>query len=199
MATIASTERTAAATRLATLGAIRVLGTIIAIVTAAIGVAYFVVSAIGPEVRWTDPVSGNGLFLALPLELRLVNAATFLLWCLTTSCLALIVADLAWRVRRGVEFVPAVSRAAWALAIVLAAGSWLAQLAENVSRQVGLVYPDDVDPATVALTDLPIDWGIGPFVFLPNPVFLGLAVVLAVLAYIIQAGERLQRETEGLV
>ncbi len=31
---------------------------------------------------------------------------------------ALILADLAWRVRRGVEFVPAVSRAAWALAIV---------------------------------------------------------------------------------
>ncbi|MBN9140589.1 MAG: hypothetical protein J0H23_07165 [Micrococcales bacterium] len=40
---------------------------------------------------------------------------------------------------------------------------------------------------------------IGTSTFLPDPALLGLAVVLGVLAYIIRAGERLQRDAEGLV
>ena len=38
-----------------------------------------------------------------------------------------------------------------------------------------------------------------PQSFLPDAPLLGLAIVLAVLAYIVQSGERLQRDTEGLV
>ena len=194
-----ATTATATA-RLATLGTIRIIGLIVAVIAAGIGVAWFVVAAIGPQVWWTSyPGTSGGQLVTLPLELRLINATTVLLWNLTTAGLALIVADLAWRVRRGVEFVPAVSRAAWALAIVLAAGSWLAQIVQNIAGQSGLIYPDFGDTATIDPLGLPIYWGIAPHTFIPNGAFLGLSIVLGVLAYIIQAGERLQRDTEGLV
>jgi hypothetical protein len=186
--------------RLAALGAIRLVALAVGIGATVAGAVYFAVSAIGPTVWWSS--SGGaaaGAFVEFPFELRLVNAGAFLLWCLTTASMAFILADLARRIRRGVRFVPSVSRSVWALAIALAVGSTLAQVAENVARQSMLYFPDDVDPRTVDLSTLEISWGVGAHSFLPNGVLLGLAVVLAVLAYIIQAGERLQRDTEGLV
>jgi hypothetical protein len=186
--------------RLATLGAIRLVALLIAIGTTVAGIAYFSVSVVGPTVWW--PSGGGdagGAFVEFPHELRLVNAGAFLLWCLTTASLAFILSDLAWRIRRGVRFVPSVSRSVWALAIALAVGSTLAQITETIARQSMPFFPDHVDPATVDLSTLDISWGVGAHSFLPNGVLLGLAVVLAVLAFIIQSGERLQRDTEGLV
>jgi hypothetical protein len=198
MSVVTDRSTLASGARFAALGAIRIVALLVAIICATAGVVYFLVSAVGPEVWWASP-DGSGLFIALPLELRLVNAGTFLLWNLTAAGLAFIVSDLAWRIRRGVEFVPSVSRAVWALAIVLGAGSWLAQITGDVASHAGRVFPDDGDPATMGLSGLPIDWGIGTHTFVPNVAFLGLALVLGVLAYIVQAGERLQRDTEGLV
>jgi hypothetical protein len=117
----------------------------------------------------------------------------------TVAALALLVADLAWRVRREVRFVPAVSRTVAAMAAVLAVGSWLSEISINVARWTGLVYPNDVDPAKVDVTTLPIDWAVRMQTLVPNWPLLGLAIVLGVLAYIIRAGERLQRDSEGLV
>jgi hypothetical protein len=102
-------------------------------------------------------------------------------------------------VRRGAGFVPAVSRTTWAIAVVLAVGSWVAQLGENVAAYSGVRYPDTGDPATMDPASLPLAWELGPATFVPDLPFLGLALVLAVLAWIIRSGERLQRETEGLV
>jgi hypothetical protein len=110
-----------------------------------------------------------------------------------------LVADLAWRVRHEVRYVPAVSRTVATLAAVLAVGSWLSEISINVARWTGLVYPNDVDPAKVDVTTLPIDWAVRMQTLVPNWPLLGLAIVLGVLAYIIRAGERLQRDSEGLV
>jgi hypothetical protein len=133
------------------------------------------------------------------LPLRIARAVAFLLPCVTIAVMSLLLADLAWRVRREVRFVPAVSRTATALAIALGAGSWLSKIAANVVAYSGLVYDDIVDPARADPNGLPIYWGIGSQTFLPDPALLGLAIVLGVLAYVIRAGERLQRDTEGLV
>jgi hypothetical protein len=200
MAATAVTNRLAGSTaiRFAALGAIRIVALLVALVTATAGVVYFLVSAAGPEVWWAGP-DGGGVFIALPFELRLVNAGTFLLWNLTAAGLALIVSDLAWRIRRGVEFVPSVSRAAWGLAITLGAGSWLAQIVGNIAGHAGRVFPDDWDPSTMDVSRLPIDWSIGVHTFVPNGPFLGLALVLGVLAYIVHACERIQRDLEGLI
>ena len=46
---------------------------------------------------------------------------------------------------------------------------------------------------------LPIEWNVTAQTFAPNWTLLASSIVLAVLAYVIRAGERLQRETEGLV
>jgi hypothetical protein len=98
-----------------------------------------------------------------------------------------------------VRFVPAVSRTAAALAISLGAGSWLSKIAANLVAYSAYFYPDDVDPAQADPSTLEFQWALGTATFLPDPALLGLAVVLGVLAYIIRAGERLQRDTEGLV
>lgn len=199
MATVDATTH-ATATRWAVLGVIRLLALILGIGAAVAGIVYTVVATTGPTVwRSTGDGAGSGTFVDLPLELRLVNAAAFLLGALTVTAMSLILADLAWRVRRGVRFVPAVSRSAWALAIALAVGSTLAQIAANLGRFSGLYYADDVDPATVDPMTLPIAWNVTLQTFSPDWALLGLSVVLAVLAYIIRAGERLQRDTEGLV
>jgi hypothetical protein len=200
MAAVDSLSRPAEATRLAVLGVIRIGALAVAIGATVTGVVYAIVATIGPTV-WLaiGDGSGSGTFVDLPRELRLVNAAAFLLAALTVAVMAFLLADLVWRVRRGVRFVPAVSRSAWALAITLAVGSTLAQIADNLGRWSGLLYRDDVDPATVDPMTLPIEWNLNLQTFAPNWALLGLSVVLAVLAYVIRAGERLQLDTDGLV
>jgi|GEM_PF-1176035 len=201
MATVTA-SRAAGATRLVALGGIRIAGLAVAVGAAVVGVVYLIGSIVGDTV--TSPGAGifeleRGLLSGLPLSLRLLNAISFLLACLVVSGMAWIIADLAWRVRRGVRFDTAVSRSTAALAVVLALGATVVQFVRNLMLYTGLRYPEDVDPATVDRTALPIEWGIGTYTFMPNFTLLGLAIVLGVLAYIIRAGERLQRDTEGLV
>lgn len=193
-------SRAAGATRLVALGGIRIAGLAVAVGAAAVGVAFAAVSIVGPEVWvFSSDGTGAGWLTALPLPLRLARAIAFLLPCVTIAVMALLLADLSWRVRREVRFVPAVSRTAAALAITLGVGSWLSKIAANLVSYSGLVYDDIVDPAHADPNGPPIDWGISSQTFAPDAALLGLAVVLGVLAYIIRAGERLQRDTEGLV
>jgi hypothetical protein len=195
----ATAVRAADATRLMTLGAIRIAGLAVAIGAAAVGVAFASVSIVGPEVWvFSSDGTGAGWLTALPLPLRIARAIAFLLPCATISLMALLLADLAWRIRREVRFVPTVSRTAAALAIALGVGSWLSRIAANLVAYSGLVY-DGADPGRANPNELPIAWGLGPATFLPDPALLGLAVVLGVLAYVIRAGERLQRDAEGLI
>lgn len=184
--------------RLAALGLVRILGYVVAVVALAAGVGYLIAAATGSPV-WVSGVAGERGFVQLPLPLSVVHAIAFLLGTVTVASIALIVGGLAWRIRRGVEFVPAVSRSARALAIVLAAGSWLTQIAVTIAEQSALIYPDDLDPSTVQLIDLHIAWTVLPQSFLPDAPMLGLAIVLGVLAYLIQAGERVQHDVDGLV
>lgn len=178
---------------------IRVVGYLVGTVALAAGLGYAIVVATGAPVWVSGAVGGERGFVQLPLSLSLIYAGAFLLGALTVAGIAFIVGDLAWRVRRGVQFVPAVSRSVWALAVVLAVGSWLTRIAQTIAEQSGLVYPDNVDPSAVHPLDLPIGWTVVPQSFLPDGPLLGLALVLALLAYIVQSGERLQRDTEGLV
>lgn len=176
------------------LGVIHVLGYVVAACAVVAGITYTAVAATGGFVL----VPGLG-FVHRVAPLAWVNAAAFLLTSLTIAGIAFVVGDLAWRIRRGVTFAPSVSRSAWILAAILGGGSWLARIAQTISDGAGLVYPDNVDPTITNTVDLPIGWPIVPQTFLPDAPLLGLAIVLAVLAYIVQSGERLQRDTEGLV
>lgn len=181
-----------------TLDVIRWVAMAIGSLAAAAGVAYLIVASIGPQVWWPAGGSnGIGAFTTFPLPLRLVNAGAFLLWNATTAAMAFLVADLVRRIRRGVLFVPAVTRASWSLAIALAVGSELSQFVENVGRYSALDLSSQADPTHPI--DAPIGWGIGWFDLTPNLPLLAVSVVIGLLAYVIGAGERLQRDTEGLV
>jgi hypothetical protein len=193
-------SRAAGATRLVALGGIRIAGLAVAVGAAAVGVAFASLSIVGPDVWvFSGDGTGAGRFLDLPLAPRIARAVAFLLPCLTIAVMALLLADLAWRVRREVRFGPAISRTAAALAITLGVGSWLSKIAANLVAYSAFFYPDDIDPSRADLSTLEFRWALGATTFLPDPALLGLAVVLGVLAYIIRAGERLQRDTEGLV
>src|SRR5690606_42045798 len=177
-------------------------GLAVAVGTALVAAANLIVSIVGDTVD--SPGAGilqleRGLLSGLPFGLRLLNAISFLLAFLVVSGMAWITADLAWRVRRGVRFDTAVSRSTAALAVVLALRATVVPFVRNLMPYTGLRYPADVDPATVDRASLPLEWGVGTYTFVPNFTLLGLAIVLGVLAYIIRAGERLQRDTEGLV
>lgn len=187
-------------TRTITLGLARATGLVAGVLASTAGIVYLVSAVLQPQVVWLLDGPGNvsGL-VTLPLELRIVHAATVVVACATVAIMAFILVALARRVRDGVAFVPAISRAAWALAIVLAVGSWLAQIGENVAVRSGVAYPDAGNVAGLDPATLPLRWEIGPATLLPDLPYLGLALVLAMLASIIQSGERLQRETEGLV
>lgn len=119
------------------------------------------------------------------------------MWNATTATMAFFVGGLARRVRHGVLFIPAVTRTAWSLAITLAVGSVVAQTIENVGRASAIVYAY-TDPTGNPMA-APIGWGIGWYDLAPNLPLLAVSVVLGLLAYVIGAGERLQRDTEGLV
>jgi hypothetical protein len=196
-ATATSRNRQAVAARLA-LRAIQVVALVVGVLTATAGVAYLIVAAAGREVWWPSGGSnGTGAFVEFPLPLRLVDAGAFLLWNATTAVMAFFVGGLARRIRHGVLFIPAVTRAAWSLAITLALGSTLAQTVENIGRASAIVFAY-TDPTGDPMS-APIGWGIGWYDLTPNLPLLAVSVVIGLLAYVIGAGERLQRDTEGLV
>jgi hypothetical protein len=182
----------------ATFGAIRAFGLLIGTVAAFVGVTYLAIAIIGPQVWWFGGGSGaEGAFVNFPLPLRILNASAILLWCLTVAVIAFVIATLARNVRHGVRFVRTVSRAAWLLAIVLAVGSTVAQIVENIARGSGLVIDGQTDPANPV--GAPIGWADPSQAFGPNFALLGLSVVLGVLAFIISRGEDIQSESDATV
>ena len=182
----------------AVLASIRVVAIVVGAAASLFGVGYFIVAAIGPEVWWFGGgPGGTGGFAVFPLPLRLLNASAILLWSATAAAIAFILSGLARSVRNEVRFERAVSRAAWALAIALGAGSVAAQIVENIARYSALNLTDVADPTHPV--DAPILWAVNTSVLVPDFAFLGLSVVLGLLAYIIGSGERVQQDTEGLV
>lgn len=182
---------------------IRVVARVVAVLAGAFAAVYVVVTVISGQVLWLVPASplhSSTDFVSLPLPLRIVHVVAVALGALTIATIALLVADLSGRMRRAVAFVPAVTRAAVAIAVVLAVGSWLTRIAATLAGNSGLIYPDSGDPASADPSTLPIDWALGSWTpFAPDLPLLGVAAVIGLLAWIIRSGERLQRETEGLV
>lgn len=188
------------ATRVAGISVITVGGRIVVIASAALGIAFAVLTVIGPSVWvFSDDGSGAGSLLALPLPLRLVRATAALLACFTVAVAAFLLVELARRLRAGVTFVPTLTRTVTALAITIGAGSWLAQIASNLARWSWVVTPDGVDASNADPAGLPIEWNLSLQTLAPNWPMLGIALIFGVLASILRSAERLQRETEGLV
>lgn len=105
---------------------------------------------------------------------------------LVAVALALAVAHLCWRLYKGNPFVASVTRTMWIAAAALTIGSLLSQsLLGFASWQ--------------ALTELNLDAAQFPLEMFFDlvPVFAGLALLLVASAF--QLGERMQRDTEGLV
>ena len=196
-----ATAQAAKGVRPLALGGIRIAGLAVAIGAVTTAIAYVGVGIILDTV-WVPLAgpAGTGAFVVgYPVPLRVVLYLAFALWCLVVAGMAGVLADLANRIRRGVRFDVALTRSTWSLALVLGAGSWLAQIVSNVGRNSMPWFPDGTDPASADLSTLPIDWNTGAHNLLPDWPLLGLAIVLGVLAYVIRAGERLQRDAEGLV
>ncbi len=178
---------------------IRVVARAVALASAAIGVAYAAISIVGPSVWvFSNDGSGAGSFVTMPLALRMVHAGAGLLGCLVVTAIALLLVDLAGQIRPRVSFTASLSRTTWALALTVGIGPWLAQIAASLARWSWVVHPDGpahgTDPSS-----LPIEWNLGLHTFTPNWPLLGVAIVLAMLAWIVQAGERMQHDLEGLV
>ncbi|MEO6117249.1 MAG: hypothetical protein ABIP33_12760, partial [Pseudolysinimonas sp.] len=91
----------------------------------------------------------------------------------------------------------AVTCGAWSLAIALAVGSTVARIVENIARGSSLVLDDVADPSHPV--GAPVHWNVGPQILALDLPLLGVSIVIGLLAYVIGAGERLQRDTEGLV
>jgi hypothetical protein len=177
---------------------IRAAGLLVGAIAVFVGITYLVIAIIGPQVWWFGGGSGaTGAFVEFPLPLRILNASAILLWCLTIAGMAFVVSSLASNIGRGVRFVRTVSRAAWSLAIVLAVGSTVAQIVENVARGSSLIIDGATDPANPV--GAPIGWAVASQAFWPNLPLLGLSIVLGLLAYIISRGEGIQYESDGLV
>jgi hypothetical protein len=171
---------------------------VVGLVAAFVGVAYLVIAIVGPQVWWFGGGgAATGAFVDFPLPLRIVNSVAILLWCLTIAGMAFVVSSLARNVGREVRFVRTVSRSAWALAIVLAVGSTVAQLAENFARGSSLIIDGATDPANPV--GAPIGWATASQALGVNLPLLALSIVLGLLAYIISKGERIQYESDGIV
>lgn len=119
---------------------------------------------------------------------RLLIAAAALVGMLATVLVALAIAYLCRRLRRGDPFIPTLSRAIFVAALTLmiggvigqgltVAGAWLACDELNAARHSHEFVPGG-----------PIDFA---------PIIAG--IVLGVIAAAFRIGERLQRDTEGLV
>jgi hypothetical protein len=181
--------------RFVAVGAIRVLGLVVAVIAGAAGVVYAVATVAG-STAWIAGPTGSGGLAELPLPLRIAYAVSTLLGAASVAAVALVVSRLAWRVRRETAFVPALTRSMWAIAGIVVVGPWLTRIAGAVAAHSGRDYGDG-DPTT--MPDAPIHWTIGLDTFAPDLPLLGLGIVLGLCAFIVGSAERLQRDTEGLI
>ncbi len=165
------------------LGAIRVLGIAVAAVAAAYGISQVVLALITSTV--SVPSSQYGL-LDLPLGVRLIVTSAVLIACLTIAVVALALGRLALRVRREPTFVRETTVAVTVAGAALIPGPLIAQLLAHVGHQ--LVVQNGSDET------FEFSWFLLPDLALP-----AVGVALLLIAGILREGERLQRETEGLV
>lgn len=173
----------AAPLRSAGLAVIRVLGLLVGAVAAAYGVSQMILAVLAPQID--VPGLPYGL-LVLPLEVRVVVGLGTLVGSLTVSVVALAVSRLAARVRREPGFVHETTIAVRIAGVALIAGSLGAQILTNVGRELAVQAGSD---------------GSGSFAWfvIPDLSLAGVGVALLLVAGILRHGERLQRDTEGLV
>lgn len=105
---------------------------------------------------------------------------------LTQVAIALAIAYLCWRLYKGNPFVASVTRAVWLAAASLAIGSLLSQ------ALLGFASWTAIDDLRLDAAAFPLELSIDLV-----PILAGLALLLIASAF--ELGERLQRDTEGLV
>lgn len=171
------------AVRSLSLGAIRVVAFAVAVVAAAYGISQVVLALVTSTV--SVPSSQYGL-VGLPLGIRLVVTSAVLVACSTIAVVALAIGRLAWRVRRETTFVRETTVAVTVAGAMLIAGPLVAQLLAHVGGQ--LVVQNGSDDT------FEFSWFLLPDLALP-----AVGIALLIIAGILRHGERLQRETEGLV
>lgn len=115
---------------------------------------------------------------------RILLASGVLVGGLTWVATALAVAYLARRVRSGQPFVPSLTRVAWIAAFVLLVGPTVGGFLGDLGRDVILVR---------------LGAGALPSAFTLDLSPWGAAIALALFALVLQLGERLQRDSDGLV
>jgi hypothetical protein len=160
----------------------------------------------------TASVASGGFSLAevtvsgLGTDARLLLAAGHTLQGLTFTVIALVVAVLCHRLLSGTAFKPALSRSVSITAMVIAVGGVLWQVCYWIggslaSAQVLTVTGWQSDDPRAADPNFDMTTGLPEPTFAMTidfwPIFLGLA--LAAVAAAFRHGERLERDTEGLV
>ncbi len=173
----------ATSVRSVSLGAIRVVGFAVAVVAGAYGASQVALALVTPTVSVPDSPYG---LVDLPLGVRLVVTAAVLVACLTIAVVALAVGRLAWQVRREPTFVRETTVAVTVVGATLIAGPLVAQLMAHLGRQ--LVIQNGSDET------FEFSWLLLPDLSLP-----AVGIALLIIAGILRHGERLQRESEGLV
>lgn len=141
----------------------------------------------------------------LSMGVRVAWAISQALWCLIPGTVAALVAVMAFRVRRSAPFASMLARFTLTTAVVVALGGLAAQIAgdlagigaaEQLLRWTSADYPDIAAfPDADLSTWLPRPGSTVAFPFWPIAAGLGLAALAALFRH----GDRLQRETEGLV
>jgi len=119
---------------------------------------------------------------------RILIAAAALVGILATVVVALAIAYLCQRLRRGDPFVPALSRAMFVASLTLMVGGVIGQ---GLTVAAAWLVSDELDSARSTHEFIPG----GPADY--TPIVAG--IVLGVIAAAFRIGERMQRDTEGLV
>lgn len=163
--------------------AVRVLGFAVAVVAAAYGVSQVALALITSTV--SVPSSQHGL-IDLPFSIRLVVTSAVLVASLTVAVVALAIGRLAWQVRRETTFVRQTTVAVTAAGAALIVGPLIAQLLAHIGRQLVIQNGSD---ATFEFA-----WFL-----LPDLSLSTVGIALLIIAGVLRHGERLQRDTDGLV
>lgn len=105
---------------------------------------------------------------------------------LTYVAIALAVAHLCWRLHKGNPFVTSATRSVWLAAAALSIGSLLSQFLLGFATWLA------IDELRLDAAQFPLEMHLDLI-----PILAGLALLLIASAF--QLGERMQRDTEGLV